>query len=190
MRYYADDDHSVAHSGEVRPAQPYGAARIEAVVLRNGHAQPDAAPALQSLVQRVVESSGALQIRQDAQAPLLLRVTVDDSTSGSAVDAGDRWLTTLSFGLATPKRLVSTDRYRFTIALQGSGVAPRYGEYEHALWSAVGHGYSVPSTRGPYRHHDEAYAVVVEDVVLGFLKDLDNARTAPSPVLFVPAATR
>jgi hypothetical protein len=183
MRYYADAGRNEAYYAEIKAKQSFTTVRVEVQYLRNGLPDDSAKDYVRDDVLRVLQRTGAFTWNDDPQTPAVLTVVVDDIyETGGKTDA-DMFYTGMLLGMRSS--VASTDNFVFRISYKDASKPVRFGRYQHAVWTTAGDKAATPSNRGPYNDIDDAFAVVMEDVLLNFLKDLNKNTDAAEPVLFV-----
>jgi hypothetical protein len=183
VRYYADADRSVAGYGEIKAGQLPTAMRVDVQYLRNGLPDDSDRIDVRDEVLRIVEKTGVVKVSEDPQTPALLSVVVDDIYEAAGKTDADMFYTGMLLGLRS--EVASTDSYVFKISCQDGAGPLRFGRYQHAIWTTVGRHAPAPSVRGPYRQMDEAFSIVMEDVLLNFFKNLHQSSDAGGPLLFM-----
>lgn len=141
--------------------------RLEVVFQRNGKDYPRAVKQVRPLIEKTLQTSGAFSLSTDASAPVL-RVTFNNvADMGEAAKKG--FVTGLTFG---GKGSAVTDYYEAKIEF-GSGDAAVTKHYKHALHTTIGNA-DAPIQGVTAVAPAAAFGVVVDDIMLNFIKDLKD----------------
>jgi hypothetical protein len=153
-----------------RLAQPVPV-RVDVQFLRNGQPLPAADNELRMPVERTLRASGVF-VPATAGIQAAIKVTGNNIADVEAARAKG-FRTGLTFGGAGS---MVDDNYEFLCVYQKDGEDKQYS-YQHALHTAIG------STERPAgltpTTPAEGFARVVEDVMLNFIKDLQDSGAAP-----------
>lgn len=162
----------VSYEDLTRRAVPYQW-RLKAEFQRNGVGFPKVDGELLGHVERVVRASGMAVPTSDAVAPELKVIVNNVADVGQAAAKG--FGTGLTFGLAGSQ---VTDFYEMEIVFADGDKVIKKSGYKHALHSTIG------NARGPAgltpMTVSEAFAKVVEQLVLNALKDIETEYGAPA----------
>ena len=151
---------------------------VDAHFLRNGNPAPERDPHLKKLAARILKATGVL-MPVDGGAKARLEITADNRYN-AAKATGDGIIAGLSEGLAGQ---TVTDSYRFQILLRGPDVPLRRGRYGVTIDTVVGHD-DPPIGAQPYSIED-AYAIAVQQALLRFLWDMQQAGDTKQPLYFI-----
>lgn len=163
---YVDPKYKEVSYSDVSRVQDLYGVRISVDFQRNGKPLPAANKELRSTVERVFRASGVV-IPTTGATDLDLKVTCNNVADLSGA-AARGFGTGLSLGLAGS---AVTDYYQVTIEFRQGGelITKRY---DHAIHTTIGN--KPPPVQGPAISPANAFSGVVEDVILQFLKDMQQ----------------
>jgi hypothetical protein len=141
--------------------------RLEVIFQRNGKDFPRAVKQVRSLVEKALQTSGAFELSTDASAPVL-RVTFNN-VADMADAAKKGFATGLTLG---GKGSTVADYYEATIQF-GTGDSAVTKGYKHALHTTIGNA-DAPIEGVVAMAPAAAFGVVVDDIMLNFIKDLKD----------------
>jgi hypothetical protein len=141
--------------------------RLEVVFQRNGADMPKLVNQVRPLVEQALQKSGAFSLSSEASVPLL-RVTINNVADlHEAFKKG--FVTGLTFG---GKGSTVDDFYEAKIEFHSGGTLLQKN-YKHVMHTTVGNA-AVPVEGVKPVSVSEAFAVVVQDVMLNFIKDMKD----------------
>lgn len=187
VRYYAEAGHNDAYYSEIRAHHPdVTPVRLDVRFLNNNKLDAASTSIARDDVERVLNTLGTFKVTDDPQAANVLTIIVDGSyrhsqSSGVTLVASD--VVNGHGGDGT----IAT-HFQFHVTWSGGGQPERVATFEHGVMSTLGDNSFKPGDRGPYNTIHDAFSVVMEDVVLDFLKDLQDTGTAPLPTIYLPQA--
>jgi hypothetical protein len=165
--------HKAGYETIERPAQAI-AAKVDVEFQRNGQALPAVDGELRGHVERTLRATGVFTPSASAEKPV---ITVKaNNIADLAAARAKGFKTGLTFGGAGS---MVDDNYEFACTFK-SGTAEKTLSYQHAIHTAIGHTNDAPAGLTPTTPAD-AFGRVVEDVVLNFVKDLQDAGAIPKP---------
>jgi hypothetical protein len=169
---YVDPQYQKASFDSIqRPAQP-APVKVEVHFERNGAAYAKVDKTLQADVEQSLKKIGVFVPTMDASAGTIT-VTANNiaDTSGAAAKG---FKVGLTFGAAGQ---VVDDDYEFVCVYQAGG-ADKSFTYHHAIHTSFGNVAAPVAGVAPMTLKD-AFSKVVEDVMVNFVKDLQDAGVAP-----------
>ena len=172
MKSYADPAFRKAVYSDVTAAQAPQPVRLEVQFQREGAPRAESDGRLRAHVERVLKATQVFV--PDQMADAVLRVVVNNvGDKGEARAVGFK--TGISFGLSGG---MVADEYQFNFSYTPVGGSKKDLYSRHLVRTAVG-GVELPAGQSPLTPA-EAYGKVVEDAVLGFVKDYQQDKLAGS----------
>ncbi len=166
VQSYVDPQyHKASYETVHRLAQPI-ATKVEVHFQRNGEPLPLADNELRSHVEQTLRATGVFTPSAKVTTPLIL-VTANNIADLAAARAKG-FGTGLTFGAAGS---MVDDNYEFTCTYE-NGTKQQTYKYMHAIHTSIGHN-TPPAGLTPTTPSD-AFGHVVEDVMLNFVKDLQD----------------
>lgn len=181
LKSYVDPSYRSARYEDVRARAKPVPVRLEVSFTRNGEPLPSGAEQLRDEAVRVLRESRVLLPSSATGAGVgVLRIAADNvyfssESTAAGIAAG------VSFG--NSGGLVS-DRYNFTLSYRGPDGSEKGGNYQHRLYTTPG---EMKLPRGvALVSPDQGFGIIVEDVLLNFLRDMQLAEDGKAPLIFVP----
>jgi hypothetical protein len=184
VQYFADSDHELITSASLDQVPPTEV-RLEVKFYRGNQEITGAEPKLRHAVINALNSTSVLRATDDPAATAVLHIEVLDFLNPSERQQGDYLFSGMTYGSVSTSRI--TDRYEFKLRYEMPDGHERFAQDEHAIWTQTGEA-RAPSLRGPYETSGHAFQAVVTDVVLSFLKDINQSTSSDDSVIFVPGA--
>ncbi len=180
---YVDPSYArVKYSDIVKPAQPYKL-KINVEFQRNGSHLPRADGILMQQVVRVLQASGFAVPAANGE-PASGEISIIVNNIADLAEARRKGFATGSTIFL--KGSTVTDNYEMQATATIAGKKFAKSGYQHAIHSIIGHAKGPEDL--PSMTTDEAFAKIVEDIVLNFLGDLQKDQLA-SPSGVVPPLT-
>lgn len=178
---YVETGYKTAGFGDIRPVEPPRQIHLVVESQRNGKPYKPFQAGLEYIVTSVLQQSGAYEVVSDGPNIPTLKVTADDEFShGKAVRQGVGVGASIFFGGAT-----TVDDYNFTFKLTDPAGADRLGNnYPGRILSNIGR--KAPPTAARAESDNDAVTIVVQNAVLSFLYDVQQASAVKTPLLFMP----
>lgn len=169
--YYDPQYHKAGYEAIKQSGQPIPA-KVQAQFQRNGEPLPAANAELLGHVERTLRASGVFLPTTDQSVATSITVTANNIADMDAARSKG-FKTGFTFGGSGS---VIDDNYEFTLLYRNADGKERKSTYQHAIHTAMG---NVEPLKGmtPTTITD-AFGRVVEDVVLNFIKDLQDAGLA------------
>ncbi len=174
-RSYVDPQYRKAGYDAIARLDPPIPVALDVKFLRNGALAPEGDPALRANAERTLRATGAFVPAADAATASRTISIVANNISDSSAAGWKGFGTGLTFGLAGS---TIEDGYEFTCTYRdatGHGISK---VYKDVIYTALGD--DRPPAGQPTTTANDAFAHVVEDAVLNFVKDLEYA-SAPPP---------
>jgi len=185
IQYFADSDHELITSASLDQVPPTEV-RLEVKFYRGDKEIPGAEPRLKHAVINALNSTSVLRASDDPATVAVLYVEVLDFLNPNERQDGDYAFSGITYGKLAISRI--TDRYEFKLRYEMPDGHERFAQDKHAIWTQTGNT-RAPSLRGPYATSSRAFQAVVTDVVLSFLKDINQSEeSGDDSVIFVPGA--
>lgn len=162
--------HRAGYESLQRLAQPVPV-KVDVQFQRNGKPLPAVDGELRSHVERTLRATG-VAVPATADTKATISVTGNNIADIAAAKAAG-FKTGFTFGGAGS---MVDDNYEFVCVYQANGQDKKYS-YQHALHTAIGHTQR-PAGLAPTTPAD-GFGKVVEDVILNFVKDLQDAGLLP-----------
>ena len=184
VTYFAGPDHELISPASINGLAPAPTpVRVEVLFTRNGRHIPGADRILRREVIRTLDETTVFRAVDDPNVGSVLSVTVDDVIGESELASGSYFASGLTHGGSAMSHI--TDRYEFKLQYHAESGQERFAHDQHSIWTNVGNEVP-PSLRGPYATPQRAFRLVVEDVILSFLKDIATSSDTPDSLMFVP----
>ncbi len=168
--------HKAIYESIKRLAQPIPV-KVDAHFQRNGQPVPRLDNGLRLRVEKILRSSGVL-VPATADTQTIITIT-----GNNVYDLREPFVKSLKPKMFDRTGFMVEDNYEFVCVYQVAGVEKRY-KYNHALFTPV-HGAKVPPGLTPMTV-DDAFGIVVMDVILNFIKDLQDSGLASQQGTDVP----
>lgn len=162
--------HKAGYESLQRISQPVPV-KVDVEFQRNGQPLPAADNELRGHVERTLRATGVLLPAADSGQATIKVIGNNIADLGAAKAAGFK--TGLTFGGAGS---VVADNYEFTCTYKGAAQEKSFS-YQHALHTTIGNAKG-PAGLAPTTPAD-GFARVVEDVILNFVKDLQDSGVLP-----------
>jgi hypothetical protein len=168
---YVDPQYRLASYDAIqRVAQPVPV-KVDVHFQRNGKPLPAADNELRGHVERTLRATGVFTPAADAAGT----ISITGNNIADLAEARSKGFATgLTFGAAGS---MVDDNYEFTCAYQDGAGHDRNASFKHAIHTAIGKT-EAPANLTPTTPAD-AFGHVVEDVVLNFVKQLQDAGLVP-----------
>jgi hypothetical protein len=160
--------HKAGYDAIKRLAQPIPV-KLEVQFQCNGIPKPAVNPELRSQVERALRATGVFVPTTDTNASVTISVTANNIADIAAARAKG-FGTGLTFGAAGT---MVDDNYEFHFSFRDGTNHEHMAVYLHAIHTAIGNTHTPPG-QTPTTPAD-AFGRVVEDVVLNFVKELQDA---------------
>ena len=172
-RSYVDPQyHQASYEAIHRLAQPIPL-KLGVQFQRNGKHLPNADVELRGHVERTLRSTGVFTPTTDPNTSVAINV-IANNIAGTAGAAAKGFATGVTFGAVGS---TVDDNYEFNFSFQDPAKAEQKASYHHAIHTAIGNTHT-PSGQTPTTASD-AFGRVVEDVVLNFVRDLQDKGFVP-----------
>jgi hypothetical protein len=172
-RSYVDPQYHKASYEEIhRLAQPIPV-KLDVQFQRNGKHLPSVDAELRGHVERALRSTGVFAPTTDPNTAAALNVIANNifGTAGAATKGFTTGVTLGAVGSTVD------DNYEFNFSFHDQVNGEQKASYHHAIHTAIGNA-QIPSGETPTSVAD-AFGRVVEDVVLNFVRDLEDKGLVP-----------
>lgn len=167
-RAYVDPQYRLAGYESIQRLPTPVAVNLSTQFQRNGEHLPGVDAELRGHVERTLRASGVFTPTADANAPVTLSVTANNIADVAAA-AAKGFGTGLTFGAAGS---MVHDNYEFTFSYRNARNQQTRKVYQHAIHTTIGNADGPPGMT-PTNLAD-AFSRVVEDVVLNFVKEVQD----------------
>lgn len=172
-RAYVDQQYHKASYDSIQRLSTPVPVKLDVHFLRNGQPSPAVDDELRGHVERTLRASGVFTPTSDASVSVSLGVTANNIADLAAARAKG-FGTGLTFGAAGS---MVDDNYEFKFSFHNGANQETEAVYQHAIHTAIG------NTNGPAGATPTtlaaAFGRVVEDVVLNFVKELQDKGLVP-----------
>jgi hypothetical protein len=167
-RSYVDTQYRKASYESIQRLPAPVPVKLNAQFQRNGKPLPAVDGELRGHVERTLRASGVFTPTTDPNVPVILGVTANNIADLAAASAKG-FGTGLTFGAAGS---MVDDNYEFKFSFRNAASQQTEAVYRHAIHTTIGNAEGPPGMT-PTTSAD-AFGRVVEDVVLNFIKNLQD----------------